>query len=131
MSSNLVSNHWYVCDSVVNRTTRKKIKGLHKELDWVGAKVGPKKDSNDKDSRVDDKGRVRKLSLTLLLNEGYEGGHFEFTRYGNECIKVVRPEFSKAGSIIVFPSHLEHRVTEVTRGVRHSLVAWFMGPPFK
>ena len=204
MSSGLVSNHWYVCDSVVNRTTRKKIKGLSKELDWAGATVGANKDLGETESKVDhnsrnsnlkwlkgdqwprdliweymamankeagweydidyaqdfqltqyrkgmyynwhqdgqgdhiradnigdDKGRVRKLSLTLLLNEGYEGGHFEFTRYGNECIDIVRPEFSKAGSIIVFPSHLEHRVTEVTRGVRHSLVAWFMGPPFR
>ena len=25
----------------------------------------------------------------------------------------------------------EHRVTEVTKGVRHSLVAWFIGEPFR
>ena len=88
-------------------------------------------DHNNADGMNDEKGRVRKLSLTLLLNEGYEGGHFEFTRYGNECSTIVRPDFSKAGSIIVFPSHIEHRVTEVTKGVRHSLVAWFIGEPFR
>jgi PKHD-type hydroxylase len=77
------------------------------------------------------RGRVRKLSLTLLLNEGYEGGHFEFTGYSEEKSEVHRPDFNKAGSIIVFPSHLEHRVTEVTKGIRNSLVAWFIGPPFR
>jgi len=26
---------------------------------------------------------------------------------------------------------MEHQVTPVTKGTRHSLVAWFVGPPFK
>ena len=76
-------------------------------------------------------GRVRKLSLTLLLNNEYEGGHFEFTENHDENTEVQRPDFNNAGSIIVFPSHLEHRVTEITKGTRNSLVAWFIGPPFR
>jgi len=30
--------------------------------------------------------------------------------------------------MIVFPSHVLHRVTPVTRGVRRSLVGWIGGP---
>ena len=35
------------------------------------------------------------------------------------------------GSIIVFPSHLWHRVRPVTSGTRYSLVTWNLGKPFK
>jgi PKHD-type hydroxylase len=37
---------------------------------------------------------------------------------------------NKTGSVIVFPSDTEHRVTPVTKGIRYSLVAWFLGPPY-
>ena len=36
--------------------------------------------------------------------------------------------FAQQGSILVFPSQLEHRVWEVTSGTRFSLVAWIGGP---
>ena len=32
---------------------------------------------------------------------------------------------------ILFPSFYLHRVKAVTEGKRHSLVCWFMGPPFQ
>ena len=76
-------------------------------------------------------GCVRKLSMTMLLNENYEGGHFEFMNYRNGFCKIDRPELTKAGSIIVFPSFEEHRVSEVTKGTRYSMVAWFLGKPFR
>ena len=75
-------------------------------------------------------GRVRKLSMTVLLNEDYEGGEFQFATYSKEECEISTPEFSKLGSIIVFPSAMEHRVAPVTKGVRYSLVVWFLGPPF-
>ena len=76
-------------------------------------------------------GRVRKLSMTVLLNDNYEGGEFQFATYdGEECI-IETPEFNKTGSIIVFPSSTTHRITPVTKGIRYSLVVWFLGPPFK
>ena len=28
------------------------------------------------------------------------------------------------------PGVLEHRVTPVTKGIRYSLVTWFLGPPY-
>ena len=76
-------------------------------------------------------GHVRKLSMTVLLNSNYEGGEFQFATYNQEECTVETPEFNKTGMIIVFPSDMEHRVTPVTKGVRYSLVVWFLGPPFK
>jgi PKHD-type hydroxylase len=68
----------------------------------------------------------RKLSLSLLLTgpEAYEGGALEIA--GTEE-KALRPD---AGSAIVFPSFLAHRVTTVTRGRRIALVAFAYGPTF-
>jgi PKHD-type hydroxylase len=80
-------------------------------------------------------GKVRKLSLTLNLNSpgDYEGGNLKFD-YGfhsdgeqfHEC-EEIRPQ----GSVIIFPSFLDHCVTPVTAGTRYSLVLWSLGQPFK
>ena len=75
-------------------------------------------------------GHVRKLSMTTLLSDSYEGGEFQFATYNKEECVISTPEFSKVGSIVVFPSSMEHRVSPVTKGIRHSLVTWFFGPPF-
>jgi PKHD-type hydroxylase len=69
-------------------------------------------------------GNVRKLSMTIVLNENYEGGEFEFFHNGT----IIK---AKMGTIIVFPSYFVHRVRPVTKGTRYSLVAWFCGQPFK
>ena len=75
-------------------------------------------------------GHVRKLSMTVLLNESFEGGAFEFASYGKEeC--TITPVEMKQGDVIVFPSVMEHRVAPVTKGIRYSLVTWFVGPPFR
>ena len=66
--------------------------------------------------------KTRKLSMTIVLNDDYEGGEFEF--FGNGTIK------EKMGTVIVFPSYMQHRVLPVTKGVRYSLVVWFCGEPF-
>jgi PKHD-type hydroxylase len=71
-------------------------------------------------------GNARKLSMSIILNSDYEGGDFETSESDDEN-KVPS---SKEGSIIVFPSFMDHRVTPVTKGTRYSLVAWFVGPPF-
>jgi PKHD-type hydroxylase len=76
-------------------------------------------------------GHVRKLSMTVLLNENYEGGEFQFATYNKEKCEITTPEFNKIGSIVVFASDVEHRVAPVTTGIRYSLVTWFSGPPFK
>ena len=76
-------------------------------------------------------GYVRKLSMTVLLNDNYEGGEFQFATYHQEKCIINTAEFNKTGSINIFPSDIEHRVTPVTKGIRYSLVVWFLGPPFK
>tara|TARA_Y100001949_G_C15796246_1_gene247204 strand:+ start:57 stop:632 length:576 start_codon:yes stop_codon:yes gene_type:complete len=75
--------------------------------------------------------RVRKLSMTILLNEDYEEGEFQFATYGKEKCDIHTPEYNKTGTVIVFPSDVEHRVAPVSKGIRYSLVAWFLGPPFR
>ena len=74
-------------------------------------------------------GHVRKLSMSVILNDNFEGGAFEFASYGKEecTVTAIEPE---AGAVIVFPSAMEHRVTPVTKGIRYSVVTWFVGPPF-
>jgi PKHD-type hydroxylase len=68
----------------------------------------------------------RKLSLSLLLTgpDAYEGGALEIAGTAEEAL---RPD---AGSAIVFPSFLAHRVTTVTNGRRIALVAFAYGPTF-
>ena len=74
---------------------------------------------------------VRKISMTLLLNEDYEGGNFQFGFFNKGDVSIANPEFSTKGSLIFFPSFIYHQVTPITQGTRYSLVAWFIGPPFK
>ena len=69
---------------------------------------------------------VRKLSMTLLLNDPseFEGGELQIA--GTKNTKLM-----KQGHATIFASFLQHTVTPVTRGVRRSLVMWFGGEPFK
>ena len=69
----------------------------------------------------------RKLSMSLLLNDDFEGGELELAHAKEKPITVDM----KAGSVCVFPSWLMHRVKPVTKGTRYSLVAWMNGPEFK
>ena len=69
----------------------------------------------------------RKLSMSLLLNDDFEGGELQLARDKEEVITIDM----KAGSVCVFPSWIMHRVKPVTKGTRYSLVAWMNGPEFK
>jgi PKHD-type hydroxylase len=75
-------------------------------------------------------GNVRKLSMSILLNDEYEGGHFQMHGPSEHGEEAVETPVSGEGSVIVFPSFIEHQVTPVTKGIRYSLVTWFVGPPF-
>jgi PKHD-type hydroxylase len=72
-------------------------------------------------------GTQRKLSISILLSDPseFEGGELQFK--GMEDQKVL----TKQGSIVVFPSFIEHKITPVTKGVRYSAVTWVSGPAFK
>ena len=80
-------------------------------------------------------GKVRKISLTLQLNDPaeYEGGNlkFDFGHHSegeqfHECTEI-----RDQGSIIVFPSFVDHCVTPIISGTRYSLVLWTLGRPFR
>ena len=49
----------------------------------------------------------------------------------NRVVLKKCKEILTQGSIIIFPSHVWHRVKPVTKGVRYSLVVWHLGYPFK
>jgi PKHD-type hydroxylase len=72
----------------------------------------------------------RKLSVVIQLNDPstYTGGNFEF-RMPHNPIDLL--QFRQQGSVLVFPSFFEHRVTPVTQGTRFSLVSWIDGPKFR
>jgi predicted 2-oxoglutarate/Fe(II)-dependent dioxygenase YbiX len=67
----------------------------------------------------------RKISVVCLLNDEFEGGEFEMRLYSDYTAPL------KKGSMIAFPSILEHRVKPVTAGVRRSATMWFNGPRFR
>lgn len=69
----------------------------------------------------------RKVSMTVQLSDekAYEGGALQF---------ISAPDLSmpkKQGAAILFPAYLAHRVTDVTSGVRCSIVGWAAGAPFR
>ena len=75
-------------------------------------------------------GNARKLSMSILLNDDYVGGDFQMHGPSERGREVAFTPVSGEGSVIVFPSFIEHQVAPVTKGIRYSLVTWFVGPPF-
>jgi len=69
--------------------------------------------------------KTRKLSMSIFLNDNYEGGEFKFL--GDDEEKSIKEK----GTVLVFPSYMTHCVEKVTKGNRYSLVVWFLGPKFK
>ena len=75
----------------------------------------------------DMEGMRRKLSISMVLNDYYEGG--DLCVYVDGSNKTITD--TKKGRAIEFPSYVAHEVTEVTSGNRLSLVIWVMGAPWK
>ena len=71
-------------------------------------------------------GKTRKLSMSIVLNEDYEGGDFRFYDDKETILKK-----KAKGTVLVFPSYMHHCVEKITKGNRYSLVVWFLGPKFK
>jgi len=68
----------------------------------------------------------RKLSLSIQLSvsDDYSGGDLEFQNINSPAERTI-------GTLVAFPSFLQHRVTPVISGTRSSLVAWVHGRPFR
>lgn len=67
----------------------------------------------------------RKITVVCLLNDDFEGGEFEMRLYSDYKAPL------KKGTMLAFPSILEHRVIPVTSGIRYSATVWFNGPRFR
>lgn len=69
----------------------------------------------------------RKVSVVCLMNDPseFEAGELQIRLYADYTAPLVK------GSVIAFPSVLQHRVTPVTAGMRASATMWLNGPRFK
>ena len=70
------------------------------------------------------------IKLTCLLNcsdSSYVGG--DLCLFSGK--ERICEEFNTPGSIIVFPSFINHRVTKVKSGERKTLAVWWSGPKFR
>lgn len=70
----------------------------------------------------------RKLSFSVQLSDpnDYEGSNLELMN-GEEYVPMERIQ----GKAVFFPSFVPHRVTELKKGSRYSLVGWVCGPSWK
>ena len=74
---------------------------------------------------------TRDFKLTGLINcseESYEGGDLFVFNRGTE---FKCEEFRETGSVIVFPSFYNHKVTPLISGDRKTLGMYFSGPKFR
>lgn len=72
--------------------------------------------------------QVRKLSITILLNDPfeYEGGDLVIWNSPSNLETTQK----KKGRVFAFPSFVPHEVTPITSGIRKSIVIWVVGPKF-
>jgi len=83
------------------------------------------------------KGKIRKLSLTLQLTDKtkYEGGDFQFLWLNSDKKSLLDirtiDKAKDIGTIIIFPSFVQHQILPVTKGKREVLVNWSLGKRFK
>ncbi len=70
----------------------------------------------------------RKLCFILNLSDpkNYEGGDLVLHN-----IPTDNEGFRAQGTIIVFPAYWLHKITNVTKGTRHSIMGWFHGHSFR
>jgi predicted 2-oxoglutarate/Fe(II)-dependent dioxygenase YbiX len=73
---------------------------------------------------------IRKLTMTCVISDGekdFEGGNVEF----DVPEGALDYDGRKQGSMIMFPSFLKHRVSDVTSGLRYAINAWVYGPSWR
>ncbi len=68
----------------------------------------------------------RKLTILAFLNDDFEGGKLYLP---NGSGKTYPPQ--DKGTVLVFPSFINHGVEPVAKGTRRSIVTWLVGPWFK
>ena len=75
------------------------------------------------------------MSATVSLSDPnfYTGGDFELDLRNNRCGRniITVDEVKEQGTVLVFPSFVDHQVRAIRSGKRVSLVIWNLGPPWK
>ena len=108
----------------INKTLNYKLSGLQ-DVQYLEYHEGGKYDwHSDIGSGV---ASMRKISISWVLNEGYEGGNLQFFGDGGEIVTLN----STPRKLISFTSFLNHRVTPVTKGIRKCVVAWCFGESWR
>ena len=78
----------------------------------------------DSFEQSDGDGKIRKISVTINLNDNFKGGDMWFDN-ALEYDKTDPKKISKStGGITVFPSHVWHKVDKVTKGTRYILITF-------
>ena len=89
--------------------------------------IGQKYDWHVDNFPISGNPKDRKITIVCMMSneEDYEGGELKLRLY-----KEYTPEMKK-GSVIAFPSIIEHKVTPVTRGIRYTSTMWISGQRFR
>ena len=150
---NVEKTHLNNCDWLSNRIY-KHIKKVIKNSDWPDINVtrlshiellkyrGGGKYLWHNDLDYGDSHIQRKFTAVIALNDrdvdyesvhanardvDYTGGILKISNFSS-IYQVGDKNYLKKGSIVVFPSYMDHIVTPVTSGTRYSIVAWGEGP---
>ena len=108
----------------INKTLNYKLSGLQ-DVQYLEYHEGGKYDwHSDIGSGV---ASMRKISISWVLNEGFEGGNLEFFGDAGE----IHTLNSTPNKLVSFTSFLNHRVTPVTKGIRKCVVAWCFGESWR
>ena len=64
----------------------------------------------------------RALSISICLNNDYEGGEFVFDFFTDQNMQIPQ----NVGDAIAFPSNFmfPHQVNKITKGTRYAIIAW-------
>ena len=75
----------------------------------------------------------RKVNILAQLSDpsDYEGGELQlFSPHENKDVPIVIAP-KEQGNVMIFPPWVPHRVTEITKGKRRSLVTYLHGPAIR
>ena len=67
----------------------------------------------------------RKITITVLLDNNYEGGDFFIHDVGLDAPHLITLQ---PGDVLLLPSFYEHSMRDITSGQRVSLTTWILGP---
>ena len=75
----------------------------------------------------------RKLSASIMISkkENFLGGDFEIFCLDDGPDKALHKISIDRGSMIMFPSFVMHRITEIFAGTRRALIYRFSGPKWE